>query len=54
MDSYWLKTNNESHKEQIKKANDEILMNSLDKYWEDKDKKTPATTEDKPTEEAKE
>ena len=49
MDNYWLKSGKENVKEKIKKENDELLMTSLDKYWEQKGKQ-----EEKPAEEADE
>ena len=44
LDSYWLKSSDDTHKERIKAQNAEQISADLDKYWENKDKKQ----EDKP------
>ena len=54
MDKYWLKTDNEAHKDKIKKDNDEILNTGLDKYWEKKNEKKEEAKPVEAAEEAKE
>ena len=55
LDSYWGKSDKDDVKGNIKKLNDEILMNNLDSYWAKKDavqKEAPPQAEE-PQEEAK-
>ena len=47
LDKYWLKSDQDAHKEKIKKENEEILMTSLDKYWEKKGEKKAADADNK-------
>lgn len=43
MDSYWLKSDQEAHKQKVDKENKEMTMNVLDQYWKKKDEKGEET-----------
>lgn len=46
LDGYWQKSGNDTQKDNMKKVNDEILMNNLDNYWKQKDSTNEANKEE--------
>lgn len=46
LDGYWQKSGNDTQKDNMKKVNDEILMNNLDNYWKQKDATNEANKEE--------